>query len=132
MEVETYTITKASFYLGVTRQAVYIAIKYKKLKATMINGHWIITLKELEEWNINKYNRNLRISNGMRLFNEKTTFSVSQAAKLLSVPEQRIYYLLRTGDLECFLIEKTKVIKLEHINAYLEKHPTLIENAVEV
>ena len=40
-----------------TRQAIYVAIKQKKLKATKYATRWIIRLEDLEEYKKNKYSR---------------------------------------------------------------------------
>ena len=97
------SITEAARINNVTRQAIYVAIKQKKLKATKDATRWTIHLDDLEEYRRNKYSRTKSMFNGELLFdNRKGYFSVNQAAKLLNVPAQKIYYATRVGFAESF------------------------------
>ena len=92
------SITEAARINNVTRQAIYVAIKQKKLKATKDATRWTIHLDDLEEYQRNKYSRTKSIFGGELLFdNQKGYFSVNQTAKLLAVPAQKIYYATRVG-----------------------------------
>src|SRR5271170_4293348 len=92
------SITEAARINNVTRQAIYVAIKQKKLKATKDATRWTINLDDLEEYRTNKYSRTKSIYNGELLFDQKKGFySVNQAAKMLGVPAQKIYYATRVG-----------------------------------
>ena len=90
--VKIVSITEAARINNVTRQAIYVAIKQKKLKATKDATRWTIHLDDLEEYRQNKYSRTKSMFNGELLFdNRKGYYSVNQAAKLLNVPAQKIY-----------------------------------------
>src|SRR5476651_1560818 len=92
------SITEAARINNVTRQAIYVAIKQKKLKATKDSTRWTIHLDDLEEYRNNKYSRTKSMFDGELLFdNRKGYYSVNQAAKLLGVPAQKIYYATRVG-----------------------------------
>jgi len=51
------SITEAARINGVTRQAIYVAIKQKKLKARKDSTRWTIHLDDLEEYRKQKYSR---------------------------------------------------------------------------
>lgn len=94
------SITEAAKINNVTRQAIYVAIKQKKLRATK-KTRWEIDLKDLEEYRKNKYCRSKSMFGGELLFdNTKGYFSINQVAKILDVPAQKIYYATRTGKLK--------------------------------
>lgn len=96
-ERKVVSITEAAKINNVTRQAIYVAIKQRKLRATK-KTRWEIDLKDLEEYRQNKYSRKKSIFDGELLFdNEKGYFSVNQVAQKLGVPAQKIYYATRTG-----------------------------------
>src|SRR5258708_2198758 len=92
------SITEAARINNVTRQAIYVAIKQKKLKATKDSTRWTIHLDDLEEYRANKYSRTKSIFDGELLFdNRKGFYSVNQAARYLNVPAQKVYYATRVG-----------------------------------
>ncbi|MBS0624789.1 MAG: helix-turn-helix domain-containing protein [Verrucomicrobia bacterium] len=122
------SITEAARINNVTRQAIYVAIKQKKLKATKDSTRWTIHLDDLEEYRRNKYSRTKSMFNGELLFdNKKGYYSVNQAAKLLNVPAQKIYYATRVGLLKASRRGAAWVILADDIKAYqdnyLEKKP---------
>ena len=119
------SITEAAKINQVTRQAIYVAIKQKKLKATK-KTRWEIDLKDLEEYRKNKYSRTKSMYDGELLFdNGKGYFSVNQVAKMLGVPAQKIYYATRTGMIKgtrkgaAWVIHEDEVARYK--NEYLEK-----------
>ena len=123
-----FTITEAAEYLGVTRQAVYVSIKKRRIKAQIINRWWRIKNQDLIFWKENRFNHNhRRDAQGNYLFDNIKTFSTATAAKLISeklditFTEQRLYYLLRGGIIKHYLYGKTKIIKIEDIDKYVEQ-----------
>ncbi len=92
------SITEAAKINNVTRQAIYVAIKQNKLKASKDSTRWTIDLDDLDEYRRQKYSRTKSMYNGELLFDNKRGFySVNQVAKLLNVPAQKIYYATRVG-----------------------------------
>ena len=69
--VKTVSITEAARINNVTRQAIYVAIKQKKLKASKEATRWTINLEDLEEYRRNKYSRTKSMFNGELLFDER-------------------------------------------------------------
>lgn len=116
------SITEAARINNVTRQAIYVAIKQKKLKAYKHSTRWTINLKDLEDYRNQKYSRLKSTFNGELLFdNAKGYYSVGQVAKMLSVPAQKIYYATRVGMLKAFRKGAAWVISVEDIKQYQEK-----------
>ncbi|KPK32510.1 MAG: hypothetical protein AMS24_04030 [Chlamydiae bacterium SM23_39] len=123
VEKKFFSITEAAKLNNVTRQAVYVAIKQKKLKATKCDGKWMISLNDLEEYKKNKYSREKSLYEGELLFDkEKGYYSINQAAKMLNVPAQKIYYATRVGQLKAFRKGAAWVVKSEDIKEYKERY----------
>ena len=117
------SITQAARINGVTRQAIYVAIKQQKLRAHKDSARWTIDLDDLEEYRSNKYSREKSTYNGELLFdNEKGFYSVNQAAKMLGVPAQKIYYATRIGALKASRKGAAWVIHTDDIKEYREKY----------
>ena len=125
------SITEAARINKVTRQAIYVAIKQKKLKALKATTRWMINLQDLEEYRENKYSRTKSVFDGELLFdNNKGYFSISQTAKMLGVPAQKIYYATRTGQLKAHRKGAAWVMYIEDIDAYKKNH--LVEEKKEM
>lgn len=117
-ERKVVSITEAAKINNVTRQAIYVAIKQKKLKATK-KSRWEIDLKDLEEYRLNKYSRKKSMFDGELLFdNERGYFSVNQVADRLNVPAQKIYYATRTGMIKGTRKGAAWVIHTDEIERY--------------
>ena len=117
------SITEAARINNVTRQAIYVAIKQKKLKATKDSTRWMIHLEDLEEYRANKYSRTKSMFGGELLFdNRKGFYSVGQAAKYLNVPSQKIYYATRVGLLKASRKGAAWVIHIDDLKSYQENY----------
>lgn len=117
------SITEAARINNVTRQAIYVAIKQKKLKASKSSTRWTIHLDDLEEYRENKYSRTKSMFDGELLFDHRKGFySVNQAAKLLKVPAQKIYYATRVGLLKAHRKGAAWVIHVDDIKLYQENY----------
>ena len=126
--LKVVSITEAAKINGVTRQAIYVAIKLQKLKAQKQLSRWTIRLDDLEEYRQNKYSRTKSMFDGALLFdNGKGYFSVNQVAKMLSVPAQKIYYATRVGLLKAHRKGAAWVIHVSDVDTYrvgyLDKKP---------
>lgn len=118
-----FSITEAARLNNVTRQAIYVAIKQKKLKATKNDARWVIHIDDLEDYRKNKYSRSKSIYNGELIFdNEKGFYSINQAAKMLNVPAQKIYYATRVGQLKASRKGAAWVVSIDDIKEYKEKY----------
>ena len=117
------SITEAAKINNVTRQAIYVAIKQKKLKAYKDATRWTIDLEDLENYRKSKYSRTKSIFNGELLFdNHKGYYSVNQVAKMLNVPAQKIYYATRVGLMKAHRKGAAWVIHIEDIKSYQQNY----------
>ncbi len=117
------SITEAAEINKVTRQAIYVAIKLNKLKATKESTRWTINVSDLEEYRRQKYSRTKSVFNGELLFdNNKGIFSINQTARMLSVPVQKIYYATRKGVLKASRKGVAWVVDAQDIKSYREMH----------
>jgi excisionase family DNA binding protein len=113
------SITEAARLNNVTRQAIYVAIKQKKLKAYKDATRWTIDLEDLENYKKSKYSRTKSMFEGELLFdNHKGYFSVNQVAKMMNVPAQKIYYATRVGLLKASRKGAAWVIHTEDLKSY--------------
>ena len=127
------SITEAARINNVTRQAIYVAIKQKKLKAYKDTTRWTIDLEDLEIYRNQKYSRTKSMFDGELLFdNQKGFFSVNQAAKMLGVPAQKIYYATRVGLLKASRKGAAWVIHSNDIQLYRESYLSRSESNIEV
>lgn len=122
-ENKVVSITEAAKLNKVTRQAIYVAIKLNKLKATKETTRWTINLDDLEDYRQQKYSRTKSVFDGELLFdNHKGYFSVNQVAEMLRVPAQKIYYATRIGLLKALRKGAAWVIHMDDMNEYQEKY----------
>ncbi|MCI0382809.1 MAG: helix-turn-helix domain-containing protein [Chlamydiae bacterium] len=117
------SITEAAKINNVTRQAIYVAIKQKKLRASKDTTRWTIDLKDLEEYRKHKYSRTKSMYNGELVFdNRKGFYSINQVAKILGVPTQKIYYATRIGLLKATRKGAAWVVHTNDLKAYQENY----------
>ena len=117
------SITEAARINNVTRQAIYVAIKQKKLKARKETTRWFIDLEDLDEYRRNKYSRAKSMFDGELLFdNGKGFYSVKQVAQMLGVPEQKIYYATRVGHLKAIRKGAAWVLHIDDVMAYKQNY----------
>jgi excisionase family DNA binding protein len=117
------SITEAAKINNVTRQAIYVAIKQKKLKASKDATRWTIDLEDLENYRKQKYSRSKSLFNGELLFdNHKGFFSVNQVAKMLNVPAQKIYYATRVGLMKAHRKGAAWVVHINDVKQYQEAY----------
>ena len=100
-----------------------MAIKKGRLKTTMTTmGKRRVTLDDIAEYCNNKYSRvNSKYKGELTFDRSKGEFSVSQAAELLGVPKQKIYYAIRTGYLKSIRKGSSWVIHIDDIQEFKEK-----------
>jgi len=129
-EKEYVSITEAAEINNVTRQAIYVAIKLNKLKASKETSRWTIHVNDLAAYRNQKYSRAKSTYEGELLFdNNKGYYSVKQAAEMLGVPVQKIYYSTRVGRLQAHRKGSAWVIHIDDINRFRENQGASSETA---
>lgn len=117
------SLSEAAKINNVTRQAIYVAIKQKKLRAYKNPTRWIIHRDDLEAYRKLKYSRTKSMFDGELLFdNKKGFYSIQQAAKMLNVPYQKIYYATRIGLLKATRKGSAWVVHLDELKRYQETY----------
>jgi hypothetical protein len=126
------SITEAARINGVTRQAIYVAIKQKKLKARKETTRWTIHLDDLDHYRNQKYSRSKSTFNGELLYdNNKGYYSINQVAKMLGVPAQKIYYATRIGLLSASRKGAAWVVNVNDLKSYKESYIDSQKNSLE-
>lgn len=128
------TLSEAARMNNVTRQAIYVAIKQKKLRAYKNPTRWIIDIDDLEQYRKSRYSRSKSMQNGELVFdNSKGFYSIQQASKLLDVPYQKIYYATRIGLLKASRKGSAWVVHIDDLKRYQDTYLNkLISNLDEV
>ncbi len=122
-EKKFVTLSEAAKINQVTRQAIYVAIKQKKLRAYKNPTRWIIALEDLEQYRNMKYSRLKSKFQGELLFdNKKGFYSIQQTAAMLEVPYQKIYYATRIGLLKAVRKGSAWVIHIDEIRKYQDQY----------
>lgn len=109
----------AADFLGVTLQAIYIAIKKGRLIAQKIGKRIFITPEDLDEYRFSRYSRRNSRYNGELLYdNENGFYSVRQVSEMLEVPDQTIYYAARIGKIGSERKGAAWVIHIDDVRKY--------------
>jgi excisionase family DNA binding protein len=122
-EQKLVSITEAAEISNVTRQAIYVAIKLKKLSAKKENTRWAIHLDDLDDYRKHRYSRTRSMFDGELLFdNMRGYYSVNQVADKLKVPAQKIYYATRAGHIRGARKGAAWVIHEDELKRYREQY----------
>jgi excisionase family DNA binding protein len=122
-EKSVLSITEAAEMSNVTRQAIYVAIKLKKLRANKENTRWTIHMNDLDDYRSHRYSRTRSIFQGELLFdNIRGYYSINQTADILNVPAQKIYYATRAGHIKGTRKGAAWVIQDQEIKRYREQY----------
>ena len=97
-EEELISVTEACKRFGITRQALFICIRSKRLKAEKIKNRWYFTAKAWNDYVNSKYSREYSIRDGLNMYDIKNgVLSPSMVSEQFGLEKQQIYYLLRKG-----------------------------------
>jgi excisionase family DNA binding protein len=119
------SVSEAARIKNVTRQAIYLAIRLKRLRAYKHGDAWKIFLVDLDEYDKQRYSRAISTFNGELIFDEtKGYISMEKASEMIGVPKQKLYYAARTGKLKAVRKRQSWVIKVEDLLAYQDEYLT--------
>jgi excisionase family DNA binding protein len=94
METECYlSIKDVARLMGVTKQAIYVALSKKKLKAQKIGRDYRIYPKDLKEYEQTKYRRQYADK-------REDEISIAKASEILNVTVQVLYYAAKIGKIK--------------------------------
>ena len=121
------TITEAAEYSRVSRQAVYVALKDKRLLGFQRKNKWFVRRADLDYYRSQKYIGDNRKNAGKKIFNlEEGRYSVHQVAKFMAAglgrpyTMNRVYFLLMKGRLKALRVGAAWVIMKEDAVALLQ------------
>lgn len=115
------TVSQAAKTHGVTRQAIFFAIKMKRLNAKKENETWLIAESDLKDYVENKYCRSKSTKEGELIFDKsKGFYSIVEAANFLGKNTNHIYYLVRMGKLKSHRQGSAIVIQDVELHHYAE------------
>lgn len=114
------SVSEAARIKKVTRQAIYLAIKLKRLKAYKHGDRWKVFLVDLKQYDANRFSRlHHSTFRGEPIFDESKGFvSVDRAALMINLPKQKIYYAIRTGMLRATRKKAAWVIRISDLLEY--------------
>ncbi len=116
------TITEAATFCGLTRQSVWKCIKMGLLKAVRESRTWYTTKQWLEDYQAQKYSRLKKKIDGVKLFDfTEGRLTAKQAADLVGLDYQRMYYLLRIGVIPGDKVGGQWLIRSKDIKAHAEQ-----------
>lgn len=120
-----FNMSQAARKSGVTRQAIYFAIKKKRLTAKRENGIWLITKTDLELYFKTKYSRSNSKRQGQFIFDKnKGFYSIVEAANFMNKTTNHIYYLVRVGKLSSHRQGSAIVIQDADLHRYIQSRVT--------
>jgi len=123
------TISETAKKCKVTRQAVYVAIKKKRLNAKLVNRVWVMHVTDVDLYRESRYDRVNSKINGEPIFDiARGYLSVNHASKLFGTNTQHIYYLLRTGQLHASKKGSAWVVNFDEVKRLFQEKNGLVEN----
>ena len=118
-KMKMLTIQQAANHLGISRQAVYIAIAKDKIRAQKHGHKYLVSIRMLDDYVKDKYNRRLTLN---LKYNE---FTPQDVARKLGIGKSAIYYMIRSGMINSRRIRSAYIISQQDINLYLKKYPSI-------
>lgn len=119
MSTEFISVRQAAKIKGVSTQALYLAIRLKKLKAYKSGDYYKIFLSDLDIYDKKKYSRESSLYDGELVFDEKNgQISVAKASVLTGLPRQKLYHAMRTKNLPFILKGRFYVLHMDDLLKY--------------
>ncbi len=121
------TTREAAQMMGITTQAVYVALRNKSLKSEKLNNRIVINVEDVKKYRSQRYDRaKSKNEDGSLVYNpDLGLFSVQNLAQIFGVTQQRIYYLISRKKLDFYrrgsayvipVIDLTSTMKLVREN----------------
>lgn len=114
------SVSEAAKIKNVTRQAIYLAIRLKRLRAYRHEDKWRVFLVDLNEYDERRYSR---IYHSTEPIFDDHKISVEKASQMIKVPKQKIYYAIRTGLLKATRKNSSWVVLVSDLFHYQSELP---------
>jgi excisionase family DNA binding protein len=113
----TMSVKEAAAKYQVSAQAIFIAIKNDRLKAVKPDGvHWAITEEDLKSYRSGLYSRKHMRYNGELVYPpDKGLLSLREAAEMISVPENKIYYAVYRNRIKYSRVRSAYIFRVEDV-----------------
>ena len=119
------TIKDCAKLKKVTIHAIRSAVRSNKLKAEKNGRRWLIKIKDLFDYEQNKFNRDLSIYDGKLRFDfNEGELSLRKCCKIYNLNEQQIYYAVRKNKIPAKKKGGTWVLNVGDIERYKEEYCT--------
>ncbi len=110
------SVSEAAKIKNVTRQAIYLAIRLKRLKAFKYNEKWRVFLEDLTQYDKERYSRLRVFIDGQPLFDESKGFiSIDKCSNITGIPKQKLYYAARKGTLKAVRKRSSWIVHLDDL-----------------
>jgi len=117
------SVREAARIKKVTRQAIYLAIRLKKLRAYKYGDRFRIFRVDLDDYDSKRYSREMTTYKGEPIYDDsKGVMSIDKAAKMLGIPTQKVYYAARTGKLKAMRKGSCWVVYVEDLFRYQDDY----------
>ena len=117
-----YSLKGAANYLGVTRQAVYIALSKGRIKYRKINDSIEIKKGQLDAYKASRYNRAITTKiNGSLLYGNDFV-NITMAEELTKIPRNHFYFIIQAGRIEAERHGCSYVLRLVDVVNYSRKY----------
>lgn len=116
------SVNQACIRYGVSRQAIFLCIHNKRLKAKKVNGKWLFTVQAWNDYTNSKYHRKFSIRDGKKIYDaDEGRLSPSMVAEHFGLDKQKLYYLLRKGIIPHKRLGAAYIISRQDVWNNLEK-----------
>ena len=117
-----YSLNGAADYLGVTRQAVYVALTKMRIKYRKIDGKIEIKKGQLDAYKASRYNRAITTKvNGSLLYGNNFV-NLSMAQEVSKIPRYHFYFAIRNGRIPYERHGCSYVLRLVDVINYSQKY----------
>jgi len=128
MSNEKFNLKQAANYLGVTRQAIWVAMTKGRLEYEMKEScglsHIETTKEALIAYKETKWDRQHTINlNGQRLHNSKDSFiTLKVASEISNIPRNNLYYAVKHGKIAYERVGAQYIFRLNDVERYARSY----------
>ena len=116
------TVTQCKKKLGVTRSAIYQAIRCNRLTAIKNDLKWFINHEDFQFYKKTKWSRSCSMIDGKPLYDKsKGEHSIKEASEILDCSINHVYYACYTNKIPAKRKKSSWVINTEDIHQYKKR-----------
>jgi hypothetical protein len=122
-----HDINSASWYLGISSNAIYMALQKKKLDCVRLKGRVFFEERALDVYRMSRYNRDEETLNGKKIFSEDHgLYSIPTVARILQektgedITAHALYYFIKTRHFPAIKIKNRWVINQDTLSKMID------------